>query len=102
EGGVVGEGGVGWRGGVARGELHLALGAVPSGEDLLARPLFPVWVLAVMPPGHRLGRRQAFEVGELDGETVMLLRRDFASRLRFDAACEAARARPRVLLEANG
>jgi len=94
-------GGVRLRARVARGELHLALGAVPSGEELRARPLFPVWVLAVMPPAHRLGRRRAFEVGELDGETVLLLRRDFASRLRFDAACEAARARPRVLLEAN-
>ncbi len=98
---LVEDGGVRLRARVARGELHLALGAVPSGEELRARPLFPVWVLAVMPPAHRLGRRRAFEVGELDGETVLLLRRDFASRLRFDAACEAARARPRVLLEAN-
>jgi len=98
---LVEDGGVRLRARVARGELHLALGAVPSGDELRARPLFPVWVLAVMPAGHRLARRRAFEVAELDGETVMLLRRDFASRLRFDAACEAARARPRVLLEGN-
>ena len=98
---LVEDGGVRLRARVARGELHLALGAVPSGEELRARPLFPVWVLAVMPRDHRLGRRRAFDVAELDGETVMLLRRDFASRLRFDAACESARARPRVLLEAN-
>src|SRR5207245_2636216 len=98
---LVEDGGVRLRARVARGELHLALGAVPTGDDLRARPLFPVWVLAVMPSGHRLARRRAFEVGELDNETVLLLRRDFASRLRFDAACEAARARPRVLLEAN-
>src|SRR5262249_62095872 len=72
---LVEDGGVRLRARVARGELHLALGGVPSGEDLRARPLFPVWVLAVMPPGHRLGHRRAFEVAELDGETLLLLRR---------------------------
>lgn len=98
---LVEDGGVRLRARVARGELHLALGAVPSGEELRARSLFPVWVLAVMPSGHRLARRRAFEVAELDDESVLLLRRDFASRLRFDAACEAARVRPRILLEAG-
>src|SRR2546422_3194677 len=47
---LVEDGGVRLRARVARGELHLALGAVPTGDDLRARPLFPVWVLAVMPP----------------------------------------------------
>ncbi len=86
---------------VQRGELHLALGAVPTGEELRSRPLFPVWVLAVMPSRLPLARRRTLEVAELDRQNVLLLRRDFASRLRFDAACEAARIRPRVLLEAG-
>jgi LysR family transcriptional regulator, cyn operon transcriptional activator len=86
---------------VQRGELHLALGAVPTGDDLRARPLFPVWVLAVVPSKSPLARRRTLEVAELDEQPVLLLRRDFASRLRFDAACEAARIRPRVLLEAG-
>ena len=86
---------------VQRGELHLALGAVPTGDDLKARPLFPVWVLAIMPARSPLARRRTLDVAELDREDVLLLRRDFASRLRFDAACEAARIRPRVLLEAG-
>jgi DNA-binding transcriptional LysR family regulator len=86
---------------VQRGELHLALGAVPTGEELRSRPLFPVWVLAVMPSKLPLARRRTLEVAELDRQNVLLLRRDFASRLRFDAACEAARIRPRVLLEAG-
>lgn len=86
---------------VQRGELHLALGAVPSGDDLRARPLFPVWVLAVMPSRSALARRRTLEVAELDHRAVLLLRRDFASRLRFDAACEAAHIRPQVLLEAG-
>lgn len=98
---LVEDGGVRLRARVARGELHLALGAVPAGEELQARPLFPVWVLAVMPARQALARRKTLEVAELDGQSVLLLRRDFASRLRFDAACEAARVRPHVLLEGN-
>jgi DNA-binding transcriptional LysR family regulator len=86
---------------VQRGELHLALGAVPTGDDLKARPLFPVWVLAIMPARSALARRRTLDVAELDRADVLLLRRDFASRLRFDAACEAARIRPRILLEAG-
>jgi LysR family transcriptional regulator, cyn operon transcriptional activator len=86
---------------VQRGELHLALGAVPAGDELRARPLFPVWVLAVMPAKSALARGRTLEVAELDEQPVLLLRRDFASRLRFDAACEAARIRPHVLLEAG-
>ena len=86
---------------VQRGELHVALGAVPSGDDLRSRPLFPVWVLAVMPSKSPRARRNTLDVAELDQAAVLLLRRDFASRLRFDAACEAARVHPHVLLEAG-
>lgn len=98
---LIEEGGMRLKERVARGELHLALGAVPAGEDLRARPLFPVWVLAVMARRHPLARRQALEVADLADDTVLLLRRDFASRLRFDAACDAAGVRPAILLEAG-
>jgi len=98
---LVEDGGVRLRARVARGELHLALGAVPAGDELRARPLFPVWVLAVMSTRHPLARRRTLDVDALDQQSVLLLRRDFASRLRLDAACEAARVRPRVLLEAG-
>jgi DNA-binding transcriptional LysR family regulator len=98
---LVEDGGMRLKTRVQRGELHLALGAVPAGDDLRARPLFPVWVLAVMPSRTALARRRTLDVSELDHEAVLLLRRDFASRLRFDAACETARIRPRVLLEAG-
>jgi DNA-binding transcriptional LysR family regulator len=98
---LVEDGGLRLKTRVQRGELHLALGAVPAGDDLKARPLFPVWVLAVMPSRTPRARRKTLEVAELDRAAVLLLRRDFASRLRFDAACEAARIRPQVLLEAG-
>lgn len=98
---LVEDGGMRLKTRLQRGELHLALGAVPTGDDLKARPLFPVWVLAVMSSRSTLARRRTVDVAELDREAVLLLRRDFASRLRFDAACEAARISPRVLLEAG-
>src|SRR2546423_5191794 len=98
---LIEDGGVRLRTRVQRGELHLALGAVPTGDDLRSRPLFPVWVLGVMPSRSPHARRKTLDVAELDHASVLLLRRDFASRLRFDAACEAARIQPHVLLEAG-
>src|SRR3989442_3324811 len=53
---LVEDGGVRLRARVARGELHLALGAVPTRDDLRARPLFPVLGLAVMAPWHLVVR----------------------------------------------
>ena len=41
---LIEDGGMRLKARVQRGELHLALGAVPTGDDLRARPLFPVWV----------------------------------------------------------
>jgi DNA-binding transcriptional LysR family regulator len=81
-----------------RGELHLALIPAPD-PRFQARLLFPVCVLAVLPVGHRLGRRAAVEVAELAEEPLLLLRHDFGSRRWFDAACEVAHIRPRILLE---
>lgn len=86
---------------VASGELHLALGAVPSGEDLRGRTLFPVWVLAVMACRHRLACRRTLEVTDIGDEVVLLLDRLDEARLRFDRACEASRVRPPVFLEAR-
>ena len=39
------------------------------------------------------------EITELAGESLLLLRRDFASRVVFDTACHIARVKPRVILE---
>jgi LysR family cyn operon transcriptional activator len=39
------------------------------------------------------------EITELAGESLLLLRRDFASRVVFDTACHIARIKPRVILE---
>lgn len=83
-----------------RGEVHLALIVAPDAR-FASRLLFPVCALAVWPAAHRLGRRVAVEVGEIAREPLLLLKREFGSRRWFDAACQVAHVRPRVLLESG-
>lgn len=84
-----------------RGDIDLAV--VVAGDrrfrQRLLRP--PVYVLCVFAQTHRLARRAALDVGELAELPLLLLRREFGSRLWFDAACQAANIRPRVLLESG-
>jgi DNA-binding transcriptional LysR family regulator len=95
------EGGIGLLALVERGQLHLALGAVPRDEGLQARRIFPYRVLAVVARGHRLGRRRSVELSELQDERLLLLRRDFGSRVTFDGACRAAGLRSRAIFESG-
>ena len=81
-----------------RGELNLALMAVDD-ERFQHRLLYPVCSLAVLSQKHRLSRRRTLEVMELTDEPLLLLRSGFASRGWFEAACNVAHVRPRVLLE---
>jgi DNA-binding transcriptional LysR family regulator len=55
----------------------------------------------VLPKSQRLGRGATLEIGELVDTPLLLTRRDFASREWFDAACQVAHIRPRVLLESG-
>ena len=56
-------------------------------------------VLAVVAQGHRLGRRSVLDVTELVDEPLLRLNSTFASHGWFEAACQVAHIRPRVLLE---
>lgn len=78
-----------------RGDIHLAL--VISDDRFRQERLFPA--IAVVHQKHRLRGRRKIDVKELAEEPVLLLTRSFASRGWFDAACNLARVRPRVLLE---
>ena len=81
-----------------RGEIHIAITA--AGDDrFVSRPLFPGVAMAVMPPKHPLARRRTVDIVELADVPLLLLRRDFGTRQWFDAACQAERLRPRLLLE---
>ena len=83
-----------------RGDVSLAL--MPAGDARFHwRPLAPLYVLAVLPKGHRLSRRATLEIEELAGAPLLLPRRDFGSRQWFDAACQIAHLRPHVLLESG-
>jgi DNA-binding transcriptional LysR family regulator len=94
---LVEDGGVRLPGRLERGDVHLVL--APLDARFQGRLLYPMHVLAVLSPERRLGRRATLEISELADEPLLLPRRDFASREWFDAACQTAHLRPRVLLE---
>jgi DNA-binding transcriptional LysR family regulator len=79
------------------GDVHLAL-VVPD-DRFGNRLLYPVHDLAVLSRKHRLSRRRALDVADLADERLLLLHRRFGSREWFDAACNIAHIRPRMLLE---
>src|SRR5690348_1897011 len=81
-----------------RGDIDLAI--MPAGEDRFrARLLYPMHVLAVLPQRHRLSRFEVLDVVELADEPLLRLTSSFASHHWFEAACQVAHVRPRVLLE---
>src|SRR5258705_851815 len=82
------------------GDVHLALTASTDAR-FRRRLLAPLYVLAVLPRSFPLGRRTTLEIAELADSPLLLTRRDFASREWFDAACQLAHLRPRVLLESG-
>jgi LysR family transcriptional regulator, cyn operon transcriptional activator len=81
-----------------RGDIHLGL-TILSDEDFGMRLLAPGGSLAIVSPKHRLAGKKVLEITELADESLLLLRRDFASRVQFDTACHMARIKPRVILE---
>jgi LysR family transcriptional regulator, cyn operon transcriptional activator len=95
---LVEEGGVRLHGRLERGDVHLTMTAVAD-TRFHGRLLYPMHLLAALSPAHRLGRRTVLEVADLADEPLLLLRHGFGSREWFDAACQMAHVRPRVLLE---
>jgi DNA-binding transcriptional LysR family regulator len=95
---LVEDGGVRLPGRLERGDVQLAM-MTASGARFQDRPLYPMHLLAVLSPRHRLGRGAALEIAQLADEPLLVLRRDFGSREWLDAACQIAHIRPRVLLE---
>lgn len=81
-----------------RGDVHLAI--IPAADDGYHRRLLaPVHVLAAVSPRHRFASVRKLEIVELADEALLLLSRDYASRGWFDAACNVAHIKPRVILE---
>lgn len=81
-----------------RGDVHLAI--MPTGDDRFRGPLlYPMYILAVTPSDHRLGKRKVLEVSELDDAPVLKLDASFASHQWFEAACNLSNTNPRIILE---
>jgi LysR family cyn operon transcriptional activator len=97
---LVEDGGVRLHSRLERGDVHLTMTAV-GGTRFQDRLLYPMHLLAGLSSAHRLGRRAVLEITELADEPLLLLRRGFGSREWFDAACQIAHIRPRVLLESS-
>jgi LysR family cyn operon transcriptional activator len=95
---LVEDGGSRLPGRLERGDVNVAL--MPADENRFSgRILYPMHLLAVFPAGHRLSRRKVLEVVELANEPLLRLTSSFASHGWFEAACDVAHIRPRVLLE---
>jgi DNA-binding transcriptional LysR family regulator len=96
---LVEDGGVRLDSRLENGDVHLAL--TPAGARSESKLLYPMHVLAVLPPKHRMAQRRALELADLADQPLLLLRRDFGSRDWFDSACDVAHIQPRVLLESS-
>ena len=97
---LVEEGGARVKERLERGDVHLAL--MTSGDTSYPRRLLaPIYVLAIVPRSHRFARKTLLEIAELEDESLLLLRRDYASRGWFDTACHVAHIKPRVILESG-
>ena len=95
---LVEDGGIQLHGRLEKGDVHLTMTAANI-TRFHSRLLYPMHVIAALPPTHRLARRGVLEIAELEDEPLLLLHRGFGSREWFDVACEIAHIRPRVLLE---
>ena len=81
-----------------RGDMQLA--CMPAGDARFAgRLLAPIHLVAVLPQAHRLARHAVIELRQLADEPLLVLRDGFGSRAWFDAACQLAHIRPRLVLE---
>ena len=97
---IVEDGGTGLASRLENGELHVAY--VPAGDERFqGRLLYPIHVVAVVTNRHPWHRRRLLEVAQLAAEPLLLLRRGFASREWFDAACQTANIQSNVLLESS-
>jgi LysR family cyn operon transcriptional activator len=86
---------------VEKGQIDVAIGALPEGSTLESRKLFPLAVLCVVPSSHRFKGKTSIRVEELKGEPLLLLRRQFMTRQLFDGACKLANLKQRILIESN-
>jgi LysR family cyn operon transcriptional activator len=86
---------------VQEGTVQLGIAALPAPPPLRADVLFPARILAILPPGLRMGRHGMVDIRDLAGERLLLLQRTFATRQIVDGAFQSARLHPHVALESG-
>jgi DNA-binding transcriptional LysR family regulator len=95
------ESGTARRSQLERGDIHLAIMPYFETQDFQRRLLCPNYLLAVVPKTHLLSRRAVVDLMEVADEPLLLLKRGFGARTRFDAACNAAEVHPTVSAESG-
>ncbi len=83
------------------GDIHLAIMPFAEAQRFERRLLYPICVLAVLAKDHRLARRAAIDIAQLDGEALLLLKHGFGARGWFESACATAAIHPRILVESG-
>lgn len=84
-----------------RGEIHLAMSALPTSGRVESRVLAPALVLAAIAHTHPLNGVQHLELDELGDSPVLATHEGFKSRQIFDAACRLAHVEPHIVLESG-
>jgi LysR family hydrogen peroxide-inducible transcriptional activator len=84
------------------GLLDLAVMALPArGHDLECYPLRTERLFAILPKGHRLGKKRSLLMKELREEPFLLLRDDHCFRETSIEICKRARMMPQVIFESG-
>jgi LysR family hydrogen peroxide-inducible transcriptional activator len=84
------------------GLLDMAVMALPArGQDLECYPLRTERLYAILPKGHRLGKKRSLLMKELREEPFLLLRDDHCFRETSIEICKRARMMPQVIFESG-
>jgi len=84
------------------GLLDISVMALPArGHDLECYPLRTERLYAILPKGHRLGKKRSLMMKELREEPFLLLRDDHCFRDTSIEICKRARMMPQVIFESG-
>jgi DNA-binding transcriptional LysR family regulator len=87
---------------VENGDIDVAVTRHVTGRVHAALPVFPIFVMAILPRTHALCRKKSLVVGDLEGQRLLAAPPTSTSRMLFDAACVRANVRPRIAFETHG
>lgn len=87
---------------VADGSVDIGLCSAPPAElGLDFEPLFEEEMALLLPRSHRLARRRAIAIRDLEGERLLLTEQGCAYRRTVESALQASRVRPNFVLESG-